>query len=42
MAPMMFSLRISSAEPSRFPEPIFRMKLGISMPVGHAVMHGAS
>ena len=39
---MMFALRIVWAEPLRLPLRIFWMKLGISMPVGQAVVQGAA
>ena len=42
MPPMMFSLRMVCAEPLRLPLRIFWMKPGMSMPVGQAVVQGAS
>jgi hypothetical protein len=39
---MMFSLSIVCAEPSRLSLRIFWMNAGMSMPVGQAVVHGAS
>ena len=42
MPPMMFSLRMVWAEPLRLPLRIFWMKPGMSMPVGQAVVQGAS
>jgi len=38
----MFALRIVRADPRTFSVPILRMNVGMSMPVGHAAMHGAS
>ena len=40
--PMMLLSKMVLAEPSVLPVLIFRMKLGMSMPVGQAVMQGAS
>src|SRR5699024_534435 len=42
LAPTAFSVIIVFAEPFKFPEAIFFIKEGISIPVGHAVIHGAS
>ncbi len=42
MPPRMFSSRIFSAAPSVLPVLIMRMKLGMSIEVGHASMQGAS
>jgi hypothetical protein len=42
MPPRMFWLRIVFAAASGFPVWIWRMKSGISISVGQAVMHGAS
>ena len=40
--PMMLSSRIVTAAPLTLSVAIFRMKLGMSIPVGHASMQGAS
>jgi hypothetical protein len=38
----MFALKIVRAAPRVFPVAIFRMKDGMSIAVGHALMQGAS
>src|SRR4029079_6825926 len=42
LAPRMFAVRIVRAAPVTLPVMIFLMNAGISMPVGQAVMQGAS
>ena len=42
LPPRMLADRMSVAAPCRLPVVMRRMKLGMSMPVGQAVMHGAS
>src|ERR1700752_240367 len=42
LSPRIFALRITRADPFRFPVVIFLMKDGTSMLVGHALVQGAS
>src|SRR5690606_266958 len=42
VCPMRFDSRMVVAAPSVLPVAILRMKVGTSMSVGHALMHGAS
>jgi hypothetical protein len=42
MPPMMFCSKMVFADPTGLPAWILRMNIGMSIDVGHAVMHGAS
>ena len=42
LAPSTFASRIVRAAPVRLSVEILRMKVGTSMPVGQAVLHGAA
>jgi hypothetical protein len=42
LAPTGLEDMIVFADPSKFPEAIFLIKVGMSIPVGQALIHGAS